>query len=362
MSATAGATAAPARPAAQLPEPGRFWIRYVPRGWPPLGFPWVHLAAARVEELGRAAVPAGARLIAARALEPGEIPPLPEEPLDDVLYLPPVAASRAQARDGLARQRLADGTPVLVQVLPGEEGEGLAGLAAAGAAVVADLLALLLERNLEALESLPAGRLAVWPLLPGLTDDPALWEAGCERLRRAGAGGVQALAPALTPADRRRLSEAWGDDREETFDALFHRDCEGTAERAFAQTAHRFGFAPFLPRPLPGPPIHGGENRRLAGVVALAAELWLRLGRPVEPGQALYRGARWIDKTFYDLGGLAREGNLSVLPTLDDGSRRLVAESVRGEPGLLDELLAEYLALERREKRPAGRGKRRHDG
>jgi hypothetical protein len=264
-----------------------------------------------------------------------------------------VSPRQARARNALARQRLAHGTPVLIQVLPGEDGADLVDLTAGapGAAVVVDLLALLLERDLEGLERLPADRLAVWPLLPGLTDDPALWEAGCASLARAGFQGVQALAPALTPADRRRLSETWGGEREDTFDALFHRNCEGAAERAFAQVAHRFGFSPFLPRPLPGPPIHGSDNRRLAGIVALAAELWLRLGRPVEPGQSLYRGARWIDKTFYDLSGLAREGNLSVLPTLDDASRRLVAESARGEPGLLAELLAEYVAPAKEEEK-----------
>jgi hypothetical protein len=183
----------------------------------------------------------------------------------------------------------------------------------------------------------------VWPLLPGLTDSPGLWEEGFEALAAAGVTRVQALAPLLSPSDRRRLVERWGD--EGAFDALFHQ--QPPAERDFARAAHLCGFSPFLPRPLPRPPIRGAENRRISGVLALAAELWLRLGRAVEQGQALYRAARWIDSASYDLKGLARERNLSVLTPLDALSRRLVAECADGsEPPLLTELLAAYVAPE----------------
>lgn len=318
-----------AKPAAQLPEPGRFWIRYVPRSWEPPERPWIHLAAGRLGEWGRnpKARPSGASDLAALA----------DTPLDDVLYLPPVPSRRAAARDEVARARLMAGTPVLVQLLPGDE---TTVPAVTGAAFVHDLLPALLDRDLGRLRRLPAGASAVFPLLPGVTDDPALWELACRDLAAAGVRCVQAMAPSLEPADRRRLVERLGE--EEAFEAVFHR--EAPPERDFARLARRHGLEPFLPRPLPRPPVLGAGNRRIAGVLALSAEVWLRLGRSVETGQALYKDARWIDRSSYDLEALAREGNLGVLP-LDILSREIVAECEESDRSeLLERLLAEYLA------------------
>jgi hypothetical protein len=90
----------------------------------------------------------------------------------------------------------------------------------------------------------------------------------------------------------------------------------------------------------------GAGNRRIGAALALAAELWLRMGHPVETGQALYRDARWADRSSYDLEALTREGNLGVLP-LDPLSREIVAECAEEEESeRLARLLAEYLALE----------------
>jgi hypothetical protein len=300
-----------AKPAAQLPEPGRFWIRYVPRSWEPSERPWVNLAAGTLGEWGRT------------PKKPSDLAALAATPLDDVLYFPPVPPRRAASRDEVAQTRLMAGTPVLVQLLPGEESTVPQ---VTGAAIVFDLLPALLDRDLGRLRRLPAGASAMFPLLPGVTDDPALWELACRDLAAAGVRCVQALAPALEPADRRRLAERWGE--EEAFEAVFHR--EPPAERDFARLAHRHGLEPFLPRPLPRPPVLGAGNRRIAGVLALAAELWLRLGRPVDIGQALYKDARWIDR--------------SVLP-LATASREIVAECAEnGESERLDRLLADYLA------------------
>lgn len=299
-----------------------------------------------------------------------------EPPLDDVLYLPPVPEDLAGWRDALAERALAGGTPVLVQLLPGDETRLPRAEGAAGAVVVLDLLAALLpggwlhEDGLReplfrppvatgaggaaaggsagggagAVTVAASGGIAaaVWPLVPGLTDDPALWERGCERLAASGLACLQALAPALGPGDRRRLAQG---SREGTFEALFHRGHrEPPPERDFARTAHRHGLAPFLPRPLPRPPWPRIENRRLAGRLALAAELWLRLGRPVEQAQSLFRAARWLDATTYDVDTLRREGNLAVVNALDPLARQVVAEAAGGgEPALLGELLSEYL-------------------
>lgn len=328
-------TSKPARWAEQLPDPGRFWIRYVPRIWEPPEHPWVHLAEARLGEWGRTVsqkvAPAAASITSLEALQ--------DTPLDDVLYLPPVPPRRAAARDKLASSRLVDGTPVLLQLFPGDESTVPA---VSGVAFVFDLLPALLARDLERFDRLPAGSAAVWPLIPALTDDPELWDAGCARLAAAGARCVQAMAPSLAPSDRRRLAERWGKEREEeVFDALFHR--EPPAERDFARRAHRHGLAPFLSRPLPRAPVLRIENRRLGGALALLAELWLRLGKPEVQGQAFYHAARWIDRTSYDVAALERDGNLAVLP-FDAESRAVVIELLEtGEPELLETLLTEYL-------------------
>jgi hypothetical protein len=320
--------ARPARPGSQLPEPGRFWVRYLPKTWETPDRPWVHLAGAKLGEWARRGAPRPA------------LESLSDTPLDDVLYIPPVPAKRGAARDELATARLVDGTPVLVQLFPGEEPKIPP---VQGVTFVFDLLAVLMDGDLGRLDRLlPTGASVVWPLIPGLTDDPSLWDEGCRRLAMAGARCAQALAPVLSPADRHRVLEEL-ESRDELFDALFHR--EPPPERDFARVAHRHGLDPFLARPLPRAPIVGRENRRIGEVLALIAELWLRLGRPVEQGQAFYRSARWVDETTYDLDALAHEGNLAVIKAFDERSVAAVAEVAEtGESELLAELLAEYVA------------------
>jgi len=326
-----------ARWAEQLPDPGRFWIRYAPRTWEPPEHPWVHLAEARLGEWGRTV----SQKIAPAAESISALESLADTPLDDVLYLPPVPSRRAAARDKLASSRLVDGTPVVIQLLPGDESTVPA---VSGVAFVYDLLAALLSRDLERFDRFehPERAVAVWPLIAGLTDDPELWDAGCARLAAAGVRCVQAITPVLEPAGRRRLADRFGKEREEeVFDALFHR--EPPPERDFARSAHRHGLDPFLRRPLPRPPVLRIENRRLGGALALLAELWLRVGRPEVQGQSFYRAARWIDQTAYDVAALERDGNLAVLP-FDAASRAVVADLLEtGESSLLETLLAEYV-------------------
>lgn len=314
-----------------LPEPDRLWIRFAPRGWragPPGELRWLDLA--------RGGLGAGA------APEPPAALELPDDPFDDALYLPPVHPELVRERDGAAAAVAATGTPVLVQLLPGEPAP-----AAEGLTVVYDLLEPLLALRAAGLGLLPAGAAAVWPLLPGLTDGAELVDEGCRRLAAVGVTVVQGVAPDLPPDQRRRLLEhletrGQGERAERAFEALFHGP--GADLRAFARTAHRHGLAPFLPRPLPRPPLTGAGEREAAGLLALAGELHLRLDH--EPrAQACFRAARFLDRTHYDLRALAHEGNLPVLHWLDEDGRKVVGEwAAEGRSATMEALMAEYLS------------------
>jgi hypothetical protein len=360
------------KPELLLPEPDRFWIRYAPRSWPaapsgggsgPREAPrWLDLARGRLGTPGqRGAV---------------EVE-LPTGPFDDVLYVSPVAAELRTARDRAAAEVAAQGTPVLVQLLPGErppEAEGVVALY--------DLLEPLVAGDLAALGDLPAGAATLWPLVAGLTDSSDLREEGVRRLAEAGVAVLQAVAPDLPAVDRRRLFEsrpaaagregggdapggreggagaeeggredgpAVGEESEltagagdtELFRRLFHADPPDP--RPLARAARARGLAPFLPRPLPRPPLIGAAEREAAGVLALAGELHLRLGR-LAPSQACFRAARWIDQTAYDLRALAREGNLHVLHWLDPTSGTIVEEWARsGRSATVEALLEGYV-------------------
>jgi hypothetical protein len=345
--APAGATGAPVevalRPAVRPPEPARFWVRYTPRGWPPPAGPWTDIAA------GALGAAAGER---DRGAAGRPLPDLAAPPLDDVLYLPPVPAAREAERRALARRRLADGTPVLLQVpLGGEAVEPAERIAEAGATVVYDPLPALAAGGIDRLEralaragkGVAAGAVAVWPLVPGLADEAAAASRACVALAAAGIVAVQPLRLQLAPADRRRLAEAGGGG---AFHALFHRPPPD--ERRFARAAAASGLVPLLWRPLPRPPLAGAGNRRLAGLLALAGELWLRIGRPEAQGQALFRAARWADGTAYEVAALAREGNLGVVEPLDAFARTVVEAALAGDgratPPLIDELLAAWVA------------------
>jgi len=326
-------------PWTQLPEPDRFWIRFAPRSWPaapaPDGPLWLDLARGRLGAPGEGAEPL-----------------LPTGPFDDVLYVPPVASRDAGARreraalDRAVAEIVAEGTPVVVHLFPGDPPPP------EGATGVVDLLDALVERRLDDLAAIPPGAAAaVWPLLPGLTDGEELREEGLARLAEAGLRVVQPVAPDLPPPDRRRLAE--GRD-ERVFDALFHGP--PADPRSFSRHAcGRWRLADgsggavwervlFLPRPLPSPPLAGASQREVAGLLLAAGELELRLGRHGR-GQAHFRAARWIDRTQYDLKVLTAEGNLSVIPWLDPASRQIVEEWARaGRSEVVDRLAAEYLS------------------
>jgi hypothetical protein len=293
----------PASPGSGRSSPGR--PGRVRRGLPGAEPCWLDLAGGGLGPPGRPG---------AQALE------LPHGPFDDLLYLPPVASGLRAARDRAAAEIAGRGTPVLVQLLAGESPPDAVGVVA-----LYDLLEPLMSGDLGALSGLPAGSAALWPLVAGLTDSSDLREEGVRRLAEAGVAVLQAVAPDLPAADRRRLfeSRAGAEIDTELFAGLFH--AAPPDPRPLARAARAHGLAPFLPRPLPRPPLTGAAEREAAGLLALAGELHLRLGRLV-PSQACFRAARWIDQTDYDLRALAREGNLHVLHWLDPTSRTIVEE------------------------------------
>lgn len=317
-------------PVAQLPDPGRLWIRYSPRAWSGPDSLWTHLGRAGL------GVSRGGSGVGPATVE------VEESALDDVLYLPPASPVGRPGRDDLAARHRLRGTPVLVQAVIPE-------LPPAGVLAIHDPLATILEGDLEALSLVPAGALVVWPLITGFTDGEAILEEALGRLAAAGATMLQAMALQLSPGERRRLAEGAGD---EAFHALFHRP--PPSERALARRAWReHGLRPFLDRPLPEEPLRGAANRELAGVLARAGDLCLRLGQPQGRSQGFFRAARWIDATDYDVPALAREGNLGVVDHVDDASRELVEEWLgEGRSRLIEELTSEYLTAPWRESEP----------
>lgn len=306
----------------QFPEPARFWVAYSPRLWRCAGGPWTDLAAARLRGWPAAGAIGGG------------LPDLDATDLDDVLYLPPVAAEWRSERDLWATRLLESGTSLLVGLVPGEPAT------VAAAASVYDLLSPLLAGDLERLSQLPGGATAVWPLITGMTDGQEIQQRGCATLAAAGVRCLQPLSVELAPADRRRLVELGG---ERAFDALFHGS--PPSERELSRCAASFDLEAFVARPAVAGNARQIRNRRLATDLALAGELWLRLGRSISAGQALIRAARGAESTGHDLVALSRESNLGVLDWLDPTSLALIREVAEHDrSSLLDALREEYLA------------------
>lgn len=304
----------------QFPEPGRFWIAAGPRIWPAAAGPWTDLA--------------NSRLVGFQGRPATSFPELEAGTFDGLFYLPPVDPSLAAERDRFLVDLAADRTPVLQQLAPGESPHPEARVA------VYDLARSLLAGEPEGLAEVSAGMPVVWPLIAGLTDRRELWEAGCELLAGAGARCVQPVAVELDPTVRRALAEERDD--EEVWRALFHG--RSPLERDFSRCAAHFGLAAFIGRPETGPSPRRRRNRRLAGTLALAGELWLRLERPVSQGQALLRAARGAEESVYDLVALVREDNLGLMEWLDSTGVELIREHVaEGRSSLVESLLEEYL-------------------
>ena len=287
----------------QRAEVGRLWVRYSPRVWPSGEIPWIDVGAGT---LGRSS-----------AVSETFWDELAAVAVDDVLYLPPVAAAGVAARDRVAAAHRGRGTPVVVQVRPGDPAPSEADL------VLLDPLPSVLGSS-----ALPVrSDVVIWPLVAGLDAEETVLRLAAE----SGAGIVHGLVLELDPTDRRRLAERLEEDRAL---ALFHGS-PPDAGAAIRRVVDR-GLVPLVARPLPRPPLTGASNLRMAGLLAEAAELCARLGAAPSRGQAFLRGASWAEESGHDLAGLARDGNLDVLPWLEDEPRRLVEEAIEGDvPGVL---------------------------
>ncbi len=308
----------------QAPEPGRCWIRHSPLHWPGPARPWLDLAGG---------------CLGASDGEPELLAALLATRLDDLLYLPPVAAEHATARDRLAARHASRGTPVLVQLQPGDP----LPLETSGLVVVWDLLPVTLagERGVDVLSpsSLAGGAAAAWPLVAGL-GDAGQREAIAAMLVAAGVGALVGVPLDLSGRDRRALGETMSEER---YLRLFHGEAPSPA--ALAMTAARHGLEPLLRRPLPRPPLVGAGNLRVAAALAGCAELAMLLDEPEGRVQTLLRAARFAERAPRDLTALAREGNLGVLPWLEGEARQVAAEAAAGsEPRLWGQLLARLAA------------------
>ncbi len=303
------------------PDPERVWIRHRPRRWPAAGGEWTDLTRA---DLGRCG-PASA-----------ELPDVPVRRTDDVVYLPPVEPALEPGRRQLASRWAQDGTPILLQSLPGEpliEEEGVV--------QVWDLLPRLLRREAAEGAALPEGSSVIWPLIAGLTDASELQLEGLERLESEGVEVVHAVPLELSAPTRRRLAQGLD---EAAFDRLFHSARPST--RSFVAQLLGRGLCPFVPRPLPRGSSRLALRYAAAGQLRLAAHLERVLGRSEESVQRLLRGARWAEREDYDLAALVAEENLAIVEHLDERARSVVTAVVGGEsPEVIEVLLREYTAL-----------------
>jgi len=252
--------------------------------------------------------------------------------LDDLLYLPPTAPEARSNRDRLVETLTDRGIPILMQLREEQQPEGV------GTAVY-DILESVLDRDLDRLRELPRGSAVVWPLIAGYSDSVELWRSAIDLFVAAQVKCVQGIVLDLDAADRRRIVDKAGD---RGFDALFHGP--RPSEREFSRRVADAGLRPFLPRPVPSRPRWLHSNRRLAEILYLCAEIWLRLDLPEASGQALFAAARRVDSERHDLTNLCREGNLNIVEWLDPMSREIIEGWSRDQKSTtLDSLMERYL-------------------
>lgn len=297
------------------PEPSRFWIRWAPRRRAGTELPFVDLIDRRIvwPEPDGAASSGG---------------PEPVSPLRaDLTYLPPARAAEREQRQSALLAFAAAGVPTLLQ-----HPAGAVATSAPATVTVLDLLPRLLAGAGAAPLAVdpsdrPAGQ--VWvllPLLPGVIPEPSAFASWSVDLIGLAAEAVVPMPLDLSATDRRRITEALG---EESFEAVFHSPAPD--ERQVSRALDLAGLPLFPLRPEGGsvaPRL--ARNRRLAAALAEAGELTLGLGGAEPEGQALLAAARHLETTPLDLSAVAAEGNLDVVTWLSPGARVIVAECLGG--------------------------------
>ncbi len=323
-------------------DPANLWIRYSFSRWPAFG-PGVRcdlangvLAAAASEPVPdtRSAAAAAAALVRSAT---------------DVVYVPPLAAEQDVLRRCIFQAAAVSGAPLLVQVVGNRLLGGSSSAKAfpsgftelpANAVVVIDLLDSLVrqpeppadevrESAQPGLPFVPSPRDAVlvWPLVTGWTDQPNVLEPAIPRYAAAGFRRIAARRLDLDARDRRLLAERLRPTWLEAFDALFHGGESLPDVQAFRRAVEAAGLESRLPRPLPAPPVPS----RLRRARELAGHL-IELGDAADAGaDACYRAARFLDRGEVDIEAAAREGNLGVLPWLEEPARTAAANWLKGQ-------------------------------
>ena len=324
-------------------EPANLWIRHSFSRWPSSsGRLWCDLTTGGLPPAA-SALPVEASQAAALVRS-----------LADVVYLPPVPVTEERLRSLVVAAAAEVGVPLLLQVsadfdihertfvIDGPAADGAAEVPAQ-AVVVVDLLDCLVRHAVELRSELRkrrqpglpfaprplAGANVVWPLVAGWTDQQALLEPAMSRLAAAGAGRVVMRAMHLGARDRRLLCERLQSTWPEAFEALFHGGDVAPAAAPFHEAATAAGVHSRLPRPLPARPL----PPRLRRARELAGHL-IELGDAADAlGDAYYRAARFLDRGEVDIDAAAREGNLGVLPWLEEPARRAVEQWLTAQRG-----------------------------
>lgn len=261
----------------------------------------------------------------------------------DVVYVPPVAAEYGPLRSGIVEAAAATGAPLLVQVVRGRPAGATAADLPPNATIVLDVLDSLVRQAATLRDDFKEERqpglpfepsplqdaTLVWPLVSGWTDQPGVLGPAMAWLAAAGAKRAVPRTMHFDARDRRLLAERLERTWPEAFDAVFHGDDSPPDEAAFRRAAEDAGLQHRLPRPLPAPPLPA----RLRLARELAGHL-IELGdAAVTGGDAYYRAARFLDRDEIDVEAAAREGNLGVLPWLEDPVRQAVEQWLTGRRG-----------------------------